>query len=161
MRTLRRPVLRSGSLASNEVSVMLDWFLVWDHIWFGVIIFVNASLTFYNILFLGSTSSRFTPAYYHVLPKMSATVEQKMSDPAPSKDATPVPAAPAVIASRQTGINTGDCQCFNSWHQCWRVLLLSSGAAQLIWLNTIIYFFNRDHYSPTILNESRHLSADP
>ncbi|CAM4704056.1 unnamed protein product [Leuciscus chuanchicus] len=54
----------------------------------------------------GSTSSRFTPAYYHVLPKMSATVEQKMSDPAPSKDATPVPAAPAVIASRQTGINT-------------------------------------------------------
>ncbi|KAK7158169.1 hypothetical protein R3I93_009389 [Phoxinus phoxinus] len=53
----------------------------------------------------GSTSSRFTPAYYHVLPKMSATGEQKMSDPAPSKDATPVP-TPAVIASRQTGINT-------------------------------------------------------
>ncbi|XP_077070914.1 ATPase family AAA domain-containing protein 2 isoform X2 [Siphateles boraxobius] len=54
----------------------------------------------------GSTSSRFTPAYYHVLPKMSATVDQqKMIDPAPSKDATPVP-APAVIASRQTGINT-------------------------------------------------------
>lgn len=62
---------------------------------------------FYNILFLGSTSSRFTPAYYHVLPKMSATVEQKITDPAPSKDATPVP-APAVITSRQTGINTGD-----------------------------------------------------
>uniref|UniRef100_A0A671MLI9 ATPase family AAA domain-containing protein 2 n=1 Tax=Sinocyclocheilus anshuiensis TaxID=1608454 RepID=A0A671MLI9_9TELE len=38
----------------------------------------------------GSTSSRFTPAYYHVLPKVSATVEQKTSDPAPSKDATPV-----------------------------------------------------------------------
>ncbi|KAK7146908.1 hypothetical protein R3I94_009676 [Phoxinus phoxinus] len=53
----------------------------------------------------GSTSSRFTPAYYHVLPKMSATGEQKMSEPAPSKDATPVP-TPAVIASRQTGINT-------------------------------------------------------
>uniref|UniRef100_A0A671ME62 ATPase family AAA domain-containing protein 2 n=1 Tax=Sinocyclocheilus anshuiensis TaxID=1608454 RepID=A0A671ME62_9TELE len=45
----------------------------------------------------GSTSSRFTPAYYHVLPKVSATVEQKTSDPAPSKDATPVPAQ-AVIS---------------------------------------------------------------
>uniref|UniRef100_A0A8C1MEH2 ATPase family AAA domain-containing protein 2 n=1 Tax=Cyprinus carpio TaxID=7962 RepID=A0A8C1MEH2_CYPCA len=45
----------------------------------------------------GSTSSRFTPAYYHVLPKLSATVEQKTSDPAPSKDATPVPAQ-AVIS---------------------------------------------------------------
>uniref|UniRef100_A0A673MXZ3 ATPase family AAA domain-containing protein 2-like n=1 Tax=Sinocyclocheilus rhinocerous TaxID=307959 RepID=A0A673MXZ3_9TELE len=53
----------------------------------------------------GSTSSRFTPAYYHVLPKVSATVEQKTSDPAPSKDATPVPAQ-AVISPRQTGINT-------------------------------------------------------
>ncbi|XP_067304167.1 ATPase family AAA domain-containing protein 2-like isoform X1 [Pseudorasbora parva] len=53
----------------------------------------------------GSTSSRFTPAYYYVLPKVSATGEQKMSDPAPIKDATPVP-APAVISSRQTGINT-------------------------------------------------------
>ncbi|KAF4102852.1 ATPase family AAA domain-containing protein 2-like isoform X1 [Onychostoma macrolepis] len=53
----------------------------------------------------GSTSSRFTPAYYHVLPKVSATVEQKMSDPAPSKDATPVPAQ-SVITPRQTGINT-------------------------------------------------------
>uniref|UniRef100_A0A8C1MC41 ATPase family AAA domain-containing protein 2 n=1 Tax=Cyprinus carpio TaxID=7962 RepID=A0A8C1MC41_CYPCA len=50
----------------------------------------------------GSTSSRFTPAYYHVLPKLSATVEQKTSDPAPSKDATPVPAQ-AVISPRQTG----------------------------------------------------------
>lgn len=59
-----------------------------------------------NVLFLGSTSSRFTPAYYHVLPKMSATVEQTC-DPAPSKDATPVPAQ-AVISPRQTGINTGD-----------------------------------------------------
>uniref|UniRef100_A0A8C1X673 ATPase family AAA domain-containing protein 2 n=1 Tax=Cyprinus carpio TaxID=7962 RepID=A0A8C1X673_CYPCA len=54
----------------------------------------------------GSTSSRFTPAYYHVLPKLSATVEQKTSDPAPSKDATPVPAQ-AVISPRQTGVNTG------------------------------------------------------
>ncbi|XP_051720603.1 ATPase family AAA domain-containing protein 2-like isoform X2 [Ctenopharyngodon idella] len=53
----------------------------------------------------GSASSRFTPAYYHVLPKVSAAVEQKMSDPAPSKDATPVP-APAVLTPRQTGINT-------------------------------------------------------
>uniref|UniRef100_A0A8C1X029 ATPase family AAA domain-containing protein 2 n=1 Tax=Cyprinus carpio TaxID=7962 RepID=A0A8C1X029_CYPCA len=53
----------------------------------------------------GSTSSRFTPAYYHVLPKLSATVEQKTSDPAPSKDATPVPAQ-AVISPRQTGVNT-------------------------------------------------------
>lgn len=59
-----------------------------------------------NVLFLGSTSSRFTPAYYHVLPKMSATVEQTC-DPALSKDATPVPAQ-AVISPRQTGINTGD-----------------------------------------------------
>uniref|UniRef100_A0A672SWL8 ATPase family AAA domain-containing protein 2 n=1 Tax=Sinocyclocheilus grahami TaxID=75366 RepID=A0A672SWL8_SINGR len=40
----------------------------------------------------GSTSSRFTPAYYHVLPNMSATVEQKTGDPEPSKDATLVPA---------------------------------------------------------------------
>lgn len=55
-----------------------------------------------NVLLLGSTSSRFTPAYYHVLPKVSTTVEQKMSDPAPSKDAQ------AVISPRQTGINTGD-----------------------------------------------------
>ncbi|XP_050988100.1 ATPase family AAA domain-containing protein 2-like isoform X3 [Labeo rohita] len=53
----------------------------------------------------GSTSSRFTPAYYHVLPKVSATVEQKTSDPTPSKDATPVP-APSVMSLRQTGINT-------------------------------------------------------
>lgn len=75
--------------------------LVLDHIWTG-------SITYnYNILFLGSASSRFTPAYYYVLPKVSATVEQKMSDPAPSKDATPVP-APAVLTPRQTGINTGD-----------------------------------------------------
>uniref|UniRef100_A0A672SUX5 Bromo domain-containing protein n=1 Tax=Sinocyclocheilus grahami TaxID=75366 RepID=A0A672SUX5_SINGR len=53
----------------------------------------------------GSTSSRFTPAYYHVLPNMSATVEQKTGDPEPSKDATLVPAQ-AVISPRQTGINT-------------------------------------------------------
>ncbi|KAL1259935.1 hypothetical protein QQF64_010512 [Cirrhinus molitorella] len=53
----------------------------------------------------GSTSSRFTPAYYHVLPKVSATVEQKTSDPALSKDATPVPAQ-AVMSLRQTGINS-------------------------------------------------------
>ncbi len=60
-----------------------------------------------KVLFLGSTSSQFTPAYYHVLPKVSATVEQKTCDPAPSKDATPVPAQ-AVTSPRQTGINTGD-----------------------------------------------------
>uniref|UniRef100_A0A9J8AW52 ATPase family AAA domain-containing protein 2 n=1 Tax=Cyprinus carpio carpio TaxID=630221 RepID=A0A9J8AW52_CYPCA len=53
----------------------------------------------------GSTSSRFTPAYYHVLPKVSATVEQKTGDPAPSKDATLVPAQ-AVISPYQTGNNT-------------------------------------------------------
>ncbi|XP_016338700.1 ATPase family AAA domain-containing protein 2-like isoform X3 [Sinocyclocheilus anshuiensis] len=53
----------------------------------------------------GSTSSRFTPAYYHVLPKVSATVEQKTGDPEPSKDATLVPAQ-AVISPHQTGINT-------------------------------------------------------
>ncbi|XP_026084340.1 ATPase family AAA domain-containing protein 2-like isoform X1 [Carassius auratus] len=53
----------------------------------------------------GSTSSRFTPAYYHVLPKVSATVEQKTGDPAPSKDATLVPAQ-AVISPYQTGINS-------------------------------------------------------
>ncbi|XP_043116667.1 ATPase family AAA domain-containing protein 2-like isoform X2 [Puntigrus tetrazona] len=53
----------------------------------------------------GSTSSRFTPAYYHVLPKLSATVEQKMSEPAPSRDATPAPTQ-AAISPRPTGINT-------------------------------------------------------
>ncbi|XP_016375636.1 ATPase family AAA domain-containing protein 2-like isoform X3 [Sinocyclocheilus rhinocerous] len=53
----------------------------------------------------GSISSLFTPAYYHVLPKVSATVEQKTGDPEPSKDATLVPAQ-AVISPRQTGINT-------------------------------------------------------
>uniref|UniRef100_A0A673J392 ATPase family AAA domain-containing protein 2 n=1 Tax=Sinocyclocheilus rhinocerous TaxID=307959 RepID=A0A673J392_9TELE len=45
----------------------------------------------------GSISSLFTPAYYHVLPKVSATVEQKTGDPEPSKDATLVPAQ-AVIS---------------------------------------------------------------
>ncbi|XP_059424310.1 ATPase family AAA domain-containing protein 2-like isoform X1 [Carassius carassius] len=53
----------------------------------------------------GSTSSRFTPAYYHVLPKVSATMEQKTNDPAASKNATPVPVQ-AVISPRQTGMNT-------------------------------------------------------
>ncbi|XP_051574351.1 ATPase family AAA domain-containing protein 2-like isoform X2 [Myxocyprinus asiaticus] len=52
----------------------------------------------------GYTTSRFTPAYYHVLPKVSATVE-KTSDPAISKAATPV-IVPAVISPRQTGNNT-------------------------------------------------------
>ncbi|XP_073782714.1 ATPase family AAA domain-containing protein 2 isoform X1 [Danio rerio] len=53
----------------------------------------------------GSSSSRFTPAYYHVLPKVSATAEQKTSDPTPSKEATPL-SAQAVISPRQAGINT-------------------------------------------------------
>lgn len=67
---------------------------------------MNATVLHFN-LFSGHTSSRFTPSYYHVLPKASAIVEQKTSDPAPSKDATPV-ATPAAMTTRQTGSNSGD-----------------------------------------------------
>lgn len=67
---------------------------------------LNGSLTHFN-LFSGHTTSRFTPAYYHVLPKVSATVEQKTCDSAPSKDVAPV-AMPIVMTTRQTGNNSGD-----------------------------------------------------
>lgn len=38
----------------------------------------------------GCTSSRFTPSYYHVLPKVSASSEPKTNECGPSKDVAPV-----------------------------------------------------------------------
>ncbi|XP_026780120.3 ATPase family AAA domain-containing protein 2 isoform X1 [Pangasianodon hypophthalmus] len=55
----------------------------------------------------GCTSSRFTPSYYHVLPKVPASSEPKTSESGPSKDVAPVtttvttPKQPAVQKKRR------------------------------------------------------------
>uniref|UniRef100_A0A4W4E9X3 ATPase family AAA domain-containing protein 2 n=1 Tax=Electrophorus electricus TaxID=8005 RepID=A0A4W4E9X3_ELEEL len=50
----------------------------------------------------GCTTSRFTPSYYHVLPKVPASAEAKTSDPAPAEDKACV-AATGLTTPKQTG----------------------------------------------------------
>lgn len=62
-------------------------------------------------LFSGCTSSRFTPSYYHVLPKVLASSEPKTNESGPSKDVAPVTATLTTPKQPGNGLFSTSYQC--------------------------------------------------